>query len=288
MRSESRSRRAIAGLDIGLGDDHAHPLHRRHRRPARRAARAAGRARPAPPSGIDLVIANAENAAGGSGCLPGRLTASCARPASISSRSATTSTRSRDHRRRPRSKTSASASRPTSRPTPRAASSPSPPHGRRHAGRGVLPARPHVHAAGRLPVPRRRPRAGRSSPARHASSSSTCTPRRRPTSTCWPTISRAASRAVLGTHTHVPTADEQILPGGTAFICDVGMTGPYDSILGRKANRVSSATFSRARRRSTWPTATCGSAARSWTSTLPRAGRRTSSGWRFGMTDCEQ
>jgi 2',3'-cyclic-nucleotide 2'-phosphodiesterase len=44
--------------------------------------------------------------------------------------------------------------------------------------------------------------------------------------------------AVLGTHTHVPTADEQILPGGTAFICDVGMTGPYDSILGRRIERV--------------------------------------------------
>jgi metallophosphoesterase (TIGR00282 family) len=44
--------------------------------------------------------------------------------------------------------------------------------------------------------------------------------------------------AVLGTHTHVPTADEQILPGGTAFVCDVGMTGPYDSILGRRIDRV--------------------------------------------------
>jgi metallophosphoesterase (TIGR00282 family) len=44
--------------------------------------------------------------------------------------------------------------------------------------------------------------------------------------------------AVLGTHTHVPTADEQILPGGTAFISDVGMTGPYDSILGRRIDRV--------------------------------------------------
>ncbi len=44
--------------------------------------------------------------------------------------------------------------------------------------------------------------------------------------------------AVLGTHTHVPTADEQIFPGGTAFICDVGMTGPYDSILGRRVDRV--------------------------------------------------
>ena len=44
--------------------------------------------------------------------------------------------------------------------------------------------------------------------------------------------------AVLGTHTHVATADEQILPGGTAFQCDVGMTGPYDSILGRRIDRV--------------------------------------------------
>ncbi|MEN0111906.1 MAG: TIGR00282 family metallophosphoesterase, partial [Planctomycetota bacterium] len=40
--------------------------------------------------------------------------------------------------------------------------------------------------------------------------------------------------AVLGTHTHVATADEQLLPGGTAFQCDVGMTGPHDSILGRR------------------------------------------------------
>ncbi|MCB0866283.1 MAG: TIGR00282 family metallophosphoesterase [Solirubrobacterales bacterium] len=38
--------------------------------------------------------------------------------------------------------------------------------------------------------------------------------------------------AVLGTHTHVPTADARVLPGGTAFICDVGMTGARTSILG--------------------------------------------------------
>lgn len=38
--------------------------------------------------------------------------------------------------------------------------------------------------------------------------------------------------AVVGTHTHVPTADERVLPGGTAFISDVGMTGCYDSIIG--------------------------------------------------------
>lgn len=44
--------------------------------------------------------------------------------------------------------------------------------------------------------------------------------------------------AVLGTHTHVATADEQIFPGGTAFQCDVGMTGPFDSILGRRIDRV--------------------------------------------------
>jgi metallophosphoesterase (TIGR00282 family) len=40
--------------------------------------------------------------------------------------------------------------------------------------------------------------------------------------------------AVLGTHTHVPTADERILPGGTAYQTDVGMTGPYDSVIGVK------------------------------------------------------
>src|SRR5215467_5152966 len=38
--------------------------------------------------------------------------------------------------------------------------------------------------------------------------------------------------AVLGTHTHVQTADEQIFPGGTAFITDVGMVGPLDSVIG--------------------------------------------------------
>lgn len=43
---------------------------------------------------------------------------------------------------------------------------------------------------------------------------------------------------VFGTHTHVPTADERILTKGTAFITDLGMTGPYDSILGRDKERV--------------------------------------------------
>jgi hypothetical protein len=49
--------------------------------------------------------------------------------------------------------------------------------------------------------------------------------------------------AVLGTHTHVPTADECILPGGTAFQCDVGMTGPFESILGRRIDRVLESTL---------------------------------------------
>lgn len=49
--------------------------------------------------------------------------------------------------------------------------------------------------------------------------------------------------AVLGTHTHVPTADEQVLPGGTAFQCDVGMTGPHDSILGREISQVMETTL---------------------------------------------
>src|SRR5581483_9338527 len=38
--------------------------------------------------------------------------------------------------------------------------------------------------------------------------------------------------AMIGTHTHIPTADERILPGGTAYQTDVGMTGPYDSVIG--------------------------------------------------------
>ena len=44
--------------------------------------------------------------------------------------------------------------------------------------------------------------------------------------------------AVLGTHTHVPTADERILTGGTALLTDVGMTGPYESIIGMRVDKV--------------------------------------------------
>src|SRR6195256_5403788 len=44
--------------------------------------------------------------------------------------------------------------------------------------------------------------------------------------------------AVAGTHTHVQTADEQIFPGGTAFICDAGMCGPNESVLGREIHPI--------------------------------------------------
>ena len=44
--------------------------------------------------------------------------------------------------------------------------------------------------------------------------------------------------AVVGTHTHVPTADERVLPKGTAYVTDVGMTGPYDGVIGVKKELV--------------------------------------------------
>jgi len=47
--------------------------------------------------------------------------------------------------------------------------------------------------------------------------------------------------AVYGTHTHVQTADARILPGGTAYITDLGMTGPHDGVLGRRKDKVLSA-----------------------------------------------
>lgn len=44
--------------------------------------------------------------------------------------------------------------------------------------------------------------------------------------------------AVIGTHTHVPTADGRVLPGGTAYLSDAGMSGPYASVLGRDSGEV--------------------------------------------------
>jgi 2',3'-cyclic-nucleotide 2'-phosphodiesterase len=44
--------------------------------------------------------------------------------------------------------------------------------------------------------------------------------------------------AVVGTHTHVPTCDQRVLPGGTAYLSDLGMTGPYDSVIGVEKDAV--------------------------------------------------
>lgn len=52
----------------------------------------------------------------------------------------------------------------------------------------------------------------------------------------WHLAGRAS--AVVGTHTHVPTADARVLEGGTAYVTDVGMTGPYDSIIGMQKEPV--------------------------------------------------
>jgi metallophosphoesterase (TIGR00282 family) len=52
----------------------------------------------------------------------------------------------------------------------------------------------------------------------------------------WYLDGRAA--AVFGTHTHVPTADARVLPGGTAFVCDIGMTGSRNGVLGARRDQV--------------------------------------------------
>ena len=49
-----------------------------------------------------------------------------------------------------------------------------------------------------------------------------------------PEFGDGRATAVVGTHTHVQTSDETVLPGGTAYITDVGMTGPHDSVIGAK------------------------------------------------------
>jgi metallophosphoesterase (TIGR00282 family) len=43
---------------------------------------------------------------------------------------------------------------------------------------------------------------------------------------------------LFGTHTHIQTADEKVLPKGTAYITDLGMTGPYESVIGRRVDQI--------------------------------------------------
>jgi calcineurin-like phosphoesterase len=88
-----------------------------------------------------------------------------------------------------------------------------------------------VHADDRLPVPLRRRAGGRAPPGDpiivvdiHAEATS------EKVAMGWYLDGRVS--AVLGTHTHIQTADERVLPRGTAYLTDVGMTGPYDSVIG--------------------------------------------------------
>jgi len=50
--------------------------------------------------------------------------------------------------------------------------------------------------------------------------------------------SAGKTSVVFGTHTHIQTADEKVLPQGTAYITDLGMTGPYDSVIGQDTNKI--------------------------------------------------
>ena len=90
----------------------------------------------------------------------------------------------------------------------------------------VQPAGARVHASGRLPVCRGRSRAGAICRRTVKVIVLDCHAEATSDKQLMGRYLDGRVSAVLGTHTHVPTADEQILPGGTAFQCDVGMTGP--------------------------------------------------------------
>ena len=103
--------------------------------------------------------------------------------------------------------------------------------GARAAGRE--PAWPDLHGGARRSVRRARPRARRPAPRRRL-------PRERGRRACRGDEREMGARPfadgraslVVGTHTHVPSADHRILAGGTGFVTDVGMTGDYDSVIG--------------------------------------------------------
>ena len=122
------------------------------------------------------------------------------------------------------------------------------------AGRAV-PARRHlalgkpVHEGRAGRCSRRPMRRSARSRTRSITCSSTCTPRRRARRSAmgWHLDGRVT--AVVGTHTHVPTADARILPGGTAYITDVGMTGPRGGVIGVKREQAMSRWSRRCRSR---------------------------------------
>ena len=182
------------------------------------------------------MIANAENAAGGSGLTPKIYDELIAAGVDCITMG--------DHIYRRREidavlKREQNIVKPANFPAGRARSRLGRRAGRQRCGRGrVQPAGTALHAPGRLPLDARRSGARGDSrqhvPVRvldfHAEATSEKQLMGR--------YLDGRVSAVLGTHTHVPTADEQILPGGTAFQSDVGMTGPCESILGRDIDRV--------------------------------------------------
>ena len=108
----------------------------------------------------------------------------------------------------------------------------------RRALGGREPQRQRLHGRGALAVPRRRPPARAAARARPTTCSSTSTPRRPARRSRWAGTSTAACSRWSGTHTHVPTADGRVLPGGTAFISDVGMTGARGGVIGVKKEQI--------------------------------------------------
>ena len=103
----------------------------------------------------------------------------------------------------------------------------------RHTLRGDEFARPHVHAGYGLPVSQSGPDSGRPRPSvkvRFVDFHAEVTSEKMAMG--WYLDGRVS--ALVGTHTHIPTADTRILPGGSAYQTDVGMTGSYDSVIGVK------------------------------------------------------
>ena len=157
------------------------------------------------------------------------------------------------------------------------------------------PARPrHLRRRARRRAPRRRQPLGQRLPARRAprvrrrstrsssrstarptTCSSTSTPRRRARRSRMGWYLDGRVTAVVGTHTHVPTADARVLPGGTAYITDVGMTGPRGGVIGvEQASRRSSRCAPTCRCASRPPRRTRGSWASSSAARRSRGGRR--------------
>ena len=179
---------------------------------------------------IDLVVANAENAAAGSGItreIGDQILGVGRRRDDVGQSHLVEAGSHRLHRRRAAAAAAGQLSRRRARAT--AAISRAPPMAGRPASSTSWAASSCSSSTTRLRSSCARSR--RCGSARR-SSWSTSTRKRHPRRPRWVGISTARSPRSIGTHTHVQTADERILPKGTAYLTDVGMTGPHDSIIG--------------------------------------------------------